>query len=482
MTLAADAPRTAPSTEQRLSPADRNLIGLLVISTFVVIFNETVMSLALPRLMSDLNVSAATGQWLTTGFLLTMAVVIPATGFVMERFSVRQVFVAAMGLFSTGTLIAAAAPGFGVLLLGRVVQAGGTGVMIPLLMTTAMSLVSPGSRGRIMGVISIVISVAPAIGPTVSGLVLSRLSWRWLFLVVLPIALLSLALGAWKVRNVTTPRRAHLDVLSLVLSAAGFGGLIYGLAGLGESGGHAPVAPWIPVVVGLVALVLFVRRQRALQRGRGPLMDLRVFAQRSFTVSVLVMIAGFMSLFGALILLPIYLQSVHGLSTLAAGLLVLPGGLAMGTLSPLVGRLYDRFGPQPLVLPGTVVLSAALWLLATVGPETSTALVVLFHVMVMSALALMLTPLMTSALGSLPADLYGHGSAVISTLQQVAGAAGTALFVTVLSRTTAAGLAGGADTVTATADGVQAAFVWGGVISLVAVVAALWVRRTPAVP
>jgi DHA2 family lincomycin resistance protein-like MFS transporter len=166
----------------------------------------------------------------------------------------------------------------------------------------------------------------------------------------------------------------------------------------------------------------------------------------------------------------------------AARLLVLPGGLAMGTLSPLVGRLYDRFGPQPLVLPGTVVLSAALWLLATVGPETSTALVVLFHVMVMSALALMLTPLMTSALGSLPADLYGHGSAVISTLQQVAGAAGTALFVTVLSRTTAAGLAGGAGTVTATADGVQAAFVWGGVISLVAVVAALWVRRTPAVP
>ncbi|GAA0235212.1 MDR family MFS transporter [Cryptosporangium japonicum] len=474
MTITADP---AP-TDQRLSTADRTLIGLLVISTFVVIFNETVMSLALPRLMSDLNVSAATGQWLTTGFLLTMAVVIPATGFVMERFTVRQVFVAAMGLFTTGTLIAAVAPGFGVLLLGRVVQAAGTGVMIPLLMTTAMSLVAPSARGRIMGVISIVISVAPAIGPTVSGLVLSRLSWRWLFLVVLPIAVLSLALGAWKVRNVTTPRRAHLDVLSLLLSATGFGGLIYGLSSLGEGGGHAPVAPWIPVVVGIGALALFVRRQRALQRGRGPLMDLRVFAQRSFTVSVLVMVAGFMSLFGALILLPIYLQNVHGLSTLAAGLLVLPGGLAMGALSPLVGRLYDRFGPQPLVLPGTVVLSAALWLLATVGPETSTGLVVLFHVMVMSALALMLTPLMTSALGSLSADLYGHGSAVISTLQQVAGAAGTALFVTVLSRTTAAGLADGADTVTATADGVRAAFVWGGGISLAAVVAALWVRRT----
>ncbi|MFG1922948.1 MDR family MFS transporter [Cryptosporangium sp. NPDC048952] len=476
MAIAAE-PTTTTSIERSLSPADRTLIGLLVISTFVVIFNETVMSLALPRLMSDLNVSAATGQWLTTGFLLTMAVVIPATGFIMERFTVRQVFVAAMGLFSTGTLIAAVAPGFAVLLVGRVVQAAGTGVMIPLLMTTAMSLVAPSARGRIMGVISIVISVAPAIGPTVSGLVLSRLSWRWLFLVVLPIALLSLALGAWKVRNVTTPRRAHLDVLSLLLSAAGFGGLIYGLSSLGEGSGHA--SPWIPVLVGVVALALFVRRQRALQHGRGPLMDLRVFAHRSFTVSVLVMIAGFMSLFGALILLPIYLQSVHGMSTLAAGLLVLPGGLAMGALSPIVGRLYDRFGPRPLVLPGTVVLSAALWLLATAGPSTSTALVVLFHVMLTSALALMLTPLMTSALAGLPPSRYGHGSAVISTLQQVAGAAGTALFVTVLSRTTASGLADGADTVTATADGVQAAFVWGGVISLAAVAASLLVRGAP---
>lgn len=483
MATAADiSPTTTPELvgDRPLSRADRNLIGLLVISTFVVIFNETVMSLALPRLMTDLRISAATAQWLTTGFLLTMAVVIPATGFIMQRFSVRQVFVGAMSLFSLGTAIAAAAPGFEMLLVGRIVQASGTGVMIPLLMTTAMNLVAPNARGRIMGVISIVISVAPATGPTVSGLVLSRLSWRWLFLVVLPIALLSLALGAWRVRNVTTPRRAHLDVLSLVLSAVGFGGLIYGLSSFGEGSGHAPVAPWIPVVAGLVALGLFGWRQRALQRGRGPLMDLRVFTERSFTVSALVMIAGFMALFGALILLPIYLQSVHGMSTLRAGLLVLPGGLAMGVLSPFVGRLYDRFGPRPMVVPGTVVLSAALWLLATAGPETSIGLVVLFHVMLMSALALMLTPLMTSALGSLPADLYGHGSAVISTLQQVAGAAGTALFITVLSRTTATGLAGGADGVAATADGVQAAFMVGGVISLAAVAASLLVRRVPA--
>ncbi|GAA3383577.1 MDR family MFS transporter [Cryptosporangium minutisporangium] len=487
MAIAADTTPTeavaASGIDDRpLSREDRTLIGLLLISTFVVIFNETVMSLALPRLMSDLNVSAATAQWLTTGFLLTMAVVIPATGFIMERFSVRQVFVAAMSLFSTGTLIAAVAPGFPVLLVGRVVQATGTGMMLPLLITTAMSLVAPGARGRLMGMISIVISVAPAIGPTVSGLVLSRLSWRWLFFIVLPIAVLSLALGVWKVRNVTTPRHAHLDVLSLVLSAAGFGGLIYGLSSLGESSGHASVAPWIPVTIGLTALGLFGWRQYTLQSGRGPLLDLRVFGRRDFTISALATMAGFISLFGGFILLPIYLQTVRDISTLVAGLLVLPGGIAMGALSPMVGRLYDRFGPRPVVIPGTIVLSAGLWLLATVGPQTSIALVVVLHVMLMSGLALIVTPLMTSALGSLPTDLYGHGSAVLSTLQQLAAAAGTALFVTVLSRTAASEIAGGADEAAATVDGVQAAFVAGGVISLVAVVAALFVRRTALLP
>lgn len=474
LTTAPDIVPTDIDARPRMSRSDQTLIGLLVFSAFVVILNETVMSLALPRLMADLDISAATGQWLTTGFLLVMAVVIPATGFIMERFTLRQIFVAAMGLFSLGTAIAAAAPGFELLLLGRVVQAGGTGVMMPLVMTTAMTLVPAHARGRIMGIISIVISVAPAIGPTISGLVLSRLSWRWLFLVVLPIALLTLAIGAGKVRNITTPRRAHLDVSSLILSAIGFGGLIYGLSSLGEAAGHAPVAPWIPVAGGVVALALFVWRQLTVD---SPLMDLRVFAHRSFTVSLLVLVTGFVGLFGALILLPIYLQNVHGTGTLEAGLLVLPGGVAMGVLSPIVGRLYDRFGPRPLVTPGTMALSAGLWLLSTAGPSTSLVLVVLYHVLLTSGLAVLITPLMTSALGALPAELYGHGSAIVGTLQQLGGAAGTALFVTVLSQTTSSRIAGGADRLAATADGIQAAFVWGGAVSLIAVAISLLVRR-----
>ncbi|GIG36637.1 MDR family MFS transporter [Cellulomonas pakistanensis] len=476
---APEAPVAAPA---RLSKADTTLIGLLLVAGFTVILNETVMGVALPVLMRDLEVSAATGQWLTTGFMLTMAVVIPATGFIMGRFRLRPIFITAMSLFTLGTAVAAAAPGFGVLLAGRVVQASGTAVMLPLLMTTALTLVPPSIRGRTMGTISIVISVAPAIGPTISGLVLSQLSWRWIFIVMLPVALVALSLGAWKVRDVTEPRATRLDVLSLLLSAVGFGALIFGLSSIGESaGGHVLVAPWIPITVGVLALGVFALRQVRLQDSAdGPLMDLRVFTRRSYTVSALVLIIGFMAMFGALIVLPIFLQQVLELGTLETGLLLLPGGLVMGALSPVVGRLFDRVGPRPLVTPGVVALASALWLLSTLHPGTPAAAVVGVHVLLSVGLAFMITPLFTSALGSLPRDLYGHGSAIVNTLQQLAGAAGTALFITVLSTTTAARLKEGADVLTATADGVQGAFLWGGVVALVALVASLLVRRPPA--
>ncbi|WP_282946744.1 MDR family MFS transporter [Cellulomonas endometrii] len=478
----AESAVSAPAVD-RLDPRDRTVIGLLLVAGFVVILNETAMGVALPVLMAELGVSAATGQWLTTGFMLTMAVVIPATGWVMDRFRTRQIFVAAMSLFTAGTTIAALAPGFGVLLVGRVVQASGTAVMIPLLMTTVLTLVPPAIRGRTMGTISIVISVAPAVGPTISGLVLSQLSWRWIFLVMLPFALVALGLGVWKVRDVTTPRDARLDVLSLAMSAVGFGALIYGLSSIGESaGGHTPVAPWIPIVVGLLALAAFTQRQLRLQRTTGALLDLRVFADRSYTVSTVVLVISFMAMFGALIVLPIFLQDVLGRGTLQTGLLLLPGGVVMGALSPLVGRLFDRFGPRPLVTPGAVALSAALWLLSTFGPGTPAGLVVAVHTLLSVGLAFMITPLFTSALGSLRKELYGHGSAIINTVQQLAGAAGTALFITVLSTTIAARLGEGADPVAATADGVQGAFMWGGVVSLVAVAASLLVRRPATVP
>jgi DHA2 family lincomycin resistance protein-like MFS transporter len=472
------APRTG-SVSQPSPGETRLVIGLLLVSAFVVILNETIMGVALPRLMDDLGISAATGQWLTTGFLLTMAVVIPITGFLLQRFNTRPVFVWAMSLFSAGTLIALLAPGFTMLLVGRIVQASGTAIMMPLLMTTVLTLIEPAHRGRVMGNISIVISVAPAIGPTISGLILNAFSWRWLFGFVLPIALAALVLGMIKVRNVSTPRKAPLDVLSVILSAFAFGGIVYGLSSIGEAGATGPLVPITALVVGVVALALFVFRQTRLQRADRALLDLRTFQTKGFTLPIVAMGLSFMAMFGTLILLPIYLERVLGLDVLSVGLLLLPGGLIMGLLSPVVGRIYDRRGPRVLLIPGSIIVSAVLWGLSTVGVHTSVWFVLGAHVVLSIGLALTFTPLFTAALGGLPPKLYSHGSAVLGTAQQLAGAAGTALFVTILTigASSAAVGSGASGLAEATASGVKTAFLVGAIISLFGIATSSMVRR-----
>jgi DHA2 family lincomycin resistance protein-like MFS transporter len=477
---ASGAEDSAPAED--LAARNRLVIGLLLVSAFVVILNETIMGVALPRLMTDLQISASLAQWLATAFMLTMAVVIPVTGYLLQRMNTRPVFILAMSLFSAGTLISALSPSFAMLVIGRIVQASGTAIMMPLLMTTVMHLVPPESRGKTMGNISIVISVAPAIGPTISGLILSALHWRWMFLLVLPIALASLALGAWKIRNVTEPSQAPIDIPSVPLAALGFGSFVYGLSGLGEAAiAPPPVSPWIPLLGGAAIIAVFILRQLSLQKQDRALLDMRTLSIRAFTIPAVMMAILMMSMFGVFILLPIFLQNVTGLTTLQTGLLLLPGGLIMGLCAPKVGSLYDRHGPLPLVVPGAVLFSLLMWALTQVQPDTPVWLLLAAHVVLSIGLGLMFTPLFTASLGALPPALYSHGSAMIGTTQQVAGAAGTALFVAIMTMQGSALALTGANVVEATAAGIRAAFLCGAIISLGAVAASFFIRK-PEVP
>ncbi len=467
------------------SMASRNklVIALLLTSTFVVFLNETIMSVAIPNLMVDLGVTASAAHWLTAAFLLTMAVVIPVTGFLLQRMNTRPIFMLAMSIFSAGTLICAVAPGLELLVFGRVIQAVGTAIMMPLLMTTVMTLVPPESRGKTMGNISIVISVAPALGPTIGGFILDNLDWRWMFILVLPIALGALALGWARIQNVSTPRYAPLDVLSVILSALGFGGLVYGLSSLGEGAAHpeAQLFPaWVPVLIGAVAMVVFILRQLQLQKHDKALLDLRTFGSRNYSFAVLTMAVAMMALFGTVILLPIYTQNVLGLDTLQTGLLLLPGGLLMGLLAPTVGRLYDRYGATPLLVPGTIIVSAVLWMLTLVDQYTPVWGVVTGHIIISLGLALVFTPLFTASLSSVPRQLYSHGSAILGSVQQMAGAAGVALFVAVMTIRSAGLTAEGAAPIDALASGIQMGFLCGAIISLFAVAASFFVKKPPA--
>lgn len=464
----------APMAPTHSEAPDYGVLRWLVLATFIVILNETIMVNAIPRLMVDLDITTRSAQWLTSGFMLTMAIVIPITGWFLQRVTTRQAFGTAMAIFCTGTLLAALAPTFAVLLLARVIQAGGTAIMMPLLMTTLMTLVREQDRGRIMGNVTLAMSVAPALGPAVSGVILSLGSWRWMFGVVLPIALVITYVGLRNLVDVGETRAGSIDWTSVVLSAVGFGPLVYGLSQLGEGAGTGP--SWLPpamLALGVLALVAFVLRQLRLQRRGVPLLDLRTLTHRTYALALGLMSVAFMAMLGSMILLPLYLQGVRGLSELQTGLLVMPGGLAMGLLGPQVGRVYDRVGGRPLVIPGAFGVFVSLSLLTQVGATTSVLFVLGAHVLLMISLAAVFTPVFTLGLGALPPDLYSHGSSLLGTLQQVAAAAGTAIVVAVVASRQAGLLDAGASDLAARVGGNQWGFAVGAILGVVLVAFAL---------
>ncbi|MGO1955659.1 MDR family MFS transporter [Microbacterium sp.] len=478
-------PKPAPSSG--IDPRGMRVIWLLLIAAFVAILNETTMAIAIPHLNEDLGLPPELGQWLTSAFMLTMAVVIPTTGFLLLRFTTRQIFLAAIISFSLGTLLCLVAPGFPLLLLGRIVQAAGTGVMLPLLMTTVMNVVPAHSRGRIMGRVGLVIAFAPALGPTLSGAVLEALSWRWLFAIILPIAIVAMLIGAKWMTNLGETTRAPIDVLSIILSALGFGGLVFGLSefggghggesGGGEGDGGSGALPWIMLTVGAIGLVLFVLRQFALQRKDDALLDLRIFRSGNFTVSVVIMAVVAFAMLGTFSLLPLYLQTVAGLNSLLSGLVLLPGALLMGLLGPVMGRVYDARGPKTLLIPGTILIAAAMFFYSTVGESTPYFVLVSVQIMMSLGLAGSFTPLFSASLGSLERRLYSHGSAALNTMQQVAGAAGTALLISIYSSILHAGQADGLSEAAAGEPGTHAAFFVAGCVALVPIVLAFFVRK-----
>lgn len=485
MTDTIDRAESAPVPTADLASRNRTALTLLLAAVFVVFLNETMMSVALPRIQEALHIDATKGQWLTTAFALTMAVVIPTTGWLMQRLNTRPVFALAMSSFVLGTVVAALSPVFEMLVVGRVIQAIGTAIMMPLMMTTVMTIVAANERGRIMGRVSIVMSVAPAVGPIVSGALIQVLPWQGLFWVMLPIALVMLAIGVRRVPNVSETRAVPLDKRSVLLAAIAFSAIVFGLSQIGAAVvGEVAIQPWVPITIGLVTLGVFGWRQIVLQRTDAALLDLRTFLSRDFGVALAMMATAMVPLFGAFIVLPQFARYTLGLEPVWVGALLLPGGLLMGLAGPTVGRLYDKFGPRPLVIPGSIALSVSLWTLAFALHEGSSWIVLLgAHIVLMLSLAFLFTPAFSASLGSLAPHLYSHGSATIATVQQVAGAAGTAIFVALY----ATGVAASGDvnpalpTAAAAADGAHLAFLAGGILSLVVIALALFIRRPAAV-
>lgn len=408
------------------------IVAVLLAGAFVAILNETLLNIALPKIMGSLDITASTAQWLATGYMLTNGIMIPITAFLINRFSTRKLFITAMSVFATGTLIAGISSSFPLLLTARIIQAAGSGIMLPLMMTVFLTIFPIEKRGSAMGMAGLVIIFAPAIGPTLSGWIVEYYSWRVLFFIVLPIAVLDIIFAIIALKNVTKLTYPKIDILSIVLSSFGFGGLLYGFSSAGNSGwGSAEVVTALSV--GAVALASFIWRQLIL---KNPMLEFRVFKYNMFALTTVITMVVMMAMLGAMILLPIYLQTLRGFTPLQSGLLLLPGAILMGIMSPITGKIFDKIGARWLAVIGLAITTITTFQFSNITGSTTYSFLMILYTVRMFGMSLVMMPVMTAGLNQLPQRLNAHGTAMANTMQQVSGSIGTALLVTVMTNQT----------------------------------------------
>ncbi|TXK81039.1 DHA2 family efflux MFS transporter permease subunit [Paenibacillus sp. N3.4] len=409
----------------------RAIMASLLICGFVGMFSETALNIAISNLMDVFQISPATAQWLTTGFLLTLGILMPMTGLLLQWLTTRQLFIVSLASSIVGTLIAALALNFEMLMTARVLQAAGMGLLIPLMFNTILVVYPPEKRGAAMGFVGLVIMFAPATGPTVAGLLIEYLSWHYIFWLSLPFLIIGMLVGLKYLENVTEVTRPRIDPLSIILSTIGFGGVVFGFSKAGEGdGGWTSMIVLSSIIIGLIALVLFTLRQMLM---RDPMMNMRVFKYPMFIVGLLLVLSCMMIILSSMIILPLYLQNGMKLSAFATGLMLLPGSALNGILSPRMGSLFDKYGPKWLVIPGLVIVAAMLWFFSSISVASSIAFIVALHIGLMVGISMVWMPAQTNGLNQLPPELYPHGTAVMNTLQQVAGAIGTAIAISILT-------------------------------------------------
>ena len=405
------------------------LFIVLLSGAFITILNQTLLGTALPPIMKDLHLDNSTVQWLQSIFMLVNGIMIPVTAFLIERFTSRQLFLSAMGVFTVGTLICAFGPDFFTLLIGRILQAAGAGIMMPLMQTILFLLFPEGKRGTAMGLFGLVIAFAPAIGPTLSGILVEYFTWRSVFYVILPIAVINIITAYILLKNVTELTYPKLDKLSVVLSTIGFGGILYGFSTVSQAG----FTSWhviVSLIVGIIALVIFIKRQLNLKE---PMLEFRVFSYNIYTIGTVLGMFVFAVMIATNIILPLYMQNMLHLTPLQSGLVLLPGAIVMGLFNPITGYLFDKFGGKWLARGGLLLLALSTLPFTFLTSHTSITYLTIMNTIRMISIAMVMMPMTTLAINQLPQHLISHGTAMNNTFRQMAGALGTALFITVMS-------------------------------------------------
>ena len=417
--------------EKQIKPS-YSLLAILMTGAFVALLSNTLLNVALPSIMNEFDVSAATVQWLSTGYMLVNGILIPTTAFLINKYTARRLFLIAMGLFTIGTLISGFAPNFAMILAGRMVQASGAALIMPLLMNVLYTSFPPEKRGSAMGMFGIVMIFAPAIGPTLSGWVIQHYDWSVLFFMMVPLMVIVWILGFFKLHDKKEASHAKIDALSVALSALSFGGILYGFSAAGNHGWSAP-SVYLTIIVGVLSLIWLILRQFKLDE---PMLDFRVYKYPMFALSSAISITLNMAMFSAMLLMPIYLQKIRGISPMDSGLMMLPGALIMGIMMPITGKIFDKYGPKILAYVGLTIVVITTFLFGQLTDSTEYMHLVVIYSVRMFGISMVMMPIMTNGLNQIPPALIPHGTAMNSTIQQVSGAIGASLLVTIMSNRT----------------------------------------------
>ncbi len=408
------------------------ILAALLFGMFIAILNQTLLNVALPKINTEFNISASTGQWLMTGFMLVNGILIPITAYLFNKYSYRKLFLVALVLFTIGSLICAISMNFPIMMVGRVLQAIGAGVLMPLGSIVIITIYPPEKRGAAMGTMGIAMILAPAIGPTLSGYIVQNYHWNVMFYGMFIIGILAILVGfVWfKLYQYTTNPKA--DIPGIIFSTIGFGALLYGFSEAGNKGwGSVEIETMF--AIGIIFIVLFVIREL---RMKAPMLNLEVLKFPTFTLTTVINMVVMLSLYGGMILLPIYLQNLRGFSALDSGLLLLPGSLIMGLLGPFAGKLLDTIGLKPLAIFGIAVMTYATWELTKLNMDTPYMTIMGIYVLRSFGMAFIMMPMVTAAINALPGRLASHGNAFLNTMRQLAGSIGTAILVTVMTTQT----------------------------------------------
>ncbi|MFT2031700.1 DHA2 family efflux MFS transporter permease subunit [Staphylococcus aureus] len=408
------------------------ILAALLFGMFIAILNQTLLNVALPKINTEFNISASTGQWLMTGFMLVNGILIPITAYLFNKYSYRKLFLVALVLFTIGSLICAISMNFPIMMVGRVLQAIGAGVLMPLGSIVIITIYPPEKRGAAMGTMGIAMILAPAIGPTLSGYIVQNYHWNVMFYGMFIIGIIAILVGfVWfKLYQYTTNPKA--DIPGIIFSTTGFGALLYGFSEAGNKGwGSVEIETMF--AIGIIFIILFVIREL---RMKAPMLNLEVLKFPTFTLTTVINMVVMMSLYGGMILLPMYLQNLRGFSALDSGLLLLPGSLIMGLLGPFAGKLLDTIGLKPLAIFGIAVMTYATWELTKLNMDTPYMTIMGIYVLRSFGMAFIMMPMVTAAINALPGRLASHGNAFLNTMRQLAGSIGTAILVTVMTTQT----------------------------------------------